>query len=121
MKWEKLGSTAQDQRSKNPNLKLWMNCLNLSFTVEDRIGNFHKTRLLKLKKHYLKFKNSSKNWEKYIFHWKELNFEHIANSVLPHYFGIRKYPEYLYRPFDVFPTQTTSEMKALQVQVYIQQ
>ena len=23
----------------------------------------------------------SKNWEKYVFHWEKLNFEHIGNSV----------------------------------------
>ena len=31
--------------------------------------------------HYLKFKNLLKNWEKPVFHWEELNFEHIRNSV----------------------------------------
>ena len=30
--------------------------------------------------HYLKFKNLSKNWEKY-FLWGKCNFEHIANSA----------------------------------------
>ena len=30
---------------------------------------------------YLKFKNLSKNWEKCVFHWEELNFEHTGNSV----------------------------------------
>ena len=36
-------------------------------------------------------------------------------------FGIWKGCEYLYQLFDVLPKQTTCEMKALQVQVYIQQ
>ena len=56
-------------------------CPNLNFNVENKIGNLHEIRLFKLRKHYLKFKNSSKNWEKYIFHWQELNFEDIGNSV----------------------------------------
>ena len=30
---------------------------------------------------YLKFKNLTKNWEKYVLHWKKLYFEHIGNSV----------------------------------------
>ena len=29
----------------------------------------------------LKFKNLTKNWERYVFHWEKCNFEHIANSV----------------------------------------
>ena len=31
--------------------------------------------------HYLKFKNLSKNWEKYFLQWEIYNFEHIGNSV----------------------------------------
>ena len=31
--------------------------------------------------HYLKFKNLSKNWKKYVLHWEKCNFEHIGNSV----------------------------------------
>ena len=31
--------------------------------------------------HYHKFKNLSKNWKKYVFHWKKMNFEDIGNSV----------------------------------------
>ena len=31
--------------------------------------------------YYLKFKNLSKNCEKYVFHWEELNFKHVGNSV----------------------------------------
>ena len=30
---------------------------------------------------YLKFKNLSKNWEKYVFQWKKCNFKQIDNSV----------------------------------------
>ena len=29
--------------------------------------------------HYLKFKNFSKDWEKYVFHWKKLNFGLTGN------------------------------------------
>ena len=36
---------------------------------------------------YLQFKNLSKNWEKYIFQWEKLNFEHLANSVHTTEFG----------------------------------
>ena len=36
-------------------------------------------------------------------------------------FALRKGSEYLYLLFNVFPKQTTCEMKTLQVQVYIQQ
>ena len=35
-------------------------------------------------------------------------------------FDISKGPEYLYRLFDVLAKQATCEMKAFQVQVYIQ-
>ena len=31
--------------------------------------------------HYLKFKNLSKTWAKYVFNWEELDFEHIGNSA----------------------------------------
>ena len=30
---------------------------------------------------YLKFKNLSKNLEKYVFYWEKPNFEPIGNSV----------------------------------------
>lgn len=36
-------------------------------------------------------------------------------------FGIKKKPKYLYWLFDALIKQTTFKMKALQVQVYIQQ
>ena len=36
-------------------------------------------------------------------------------------FGISKGGEYLYKLFDILPKQTTCEMEALQVQVYIEQ
>ena len=55
-----------------------MNELGDSFTVENKIGNLHKTKLLKPNLmndilHHLKFKNLSKNWEKHVFHWENLN------------------------------------------------
>ena len=31
--------------------------------------------------HYFKLKNLPKISEKYVFHWEELNFEHIGSSV----------------------------------------
>ena len=31
--------------------------------------------------HYLEFNNLSKNWERYVFHWEKLNFEHIMIPV----------------------------------------
>ena len=31
--------------------------------------------------HYFKFKNLSKNWEIYVFHWEKWNFGHTGNSV----------------------------------------
>ena len=31
--------------------------------------------------HYFRFKNSSKNWEMYVFHWEKCNFERIGNFV----------------------------------------
>ena len=47
--WENLGSAAIDQHSKISILILWINkekfYLNLSFTVENKIGNLHKMRL----------------------------------------------------------------------------
>ena len=54
--------------------------------------------------HYLRFKNLSKNWEKYVLNWEKWNFEQIGHWKFCAYrriFGIRKAPEYLYRPFDV--------------------
>ena len=65
----------------------WENlCPNLSFTVEN---NLHKIRLFTFETkhvkneifHYMQFKNLSKNWKKYVFQWKKLNFEHIENSL----------------------------------------
>ena len=50
MNWEKIGCTAKDQHPKIPILNLRMNWnklgSNLSFTVENKTGNLHKTRLL---------------------------------------------------------------------------
>ena len=31
--------------------------------------------------HCLKFKDLSKNWEKYIFHWEKWNLEHFGKSL----------------------------------------
>ena len=54
MNWEHFRSTASkntenkrvDQHSKIPILYLWMNweklCLNLNFTIENKMGNLHK-------------------------------------------------------------------------------
>ena len=135
----KYGTSSLEQYSKspifntfvnweNPSLKLWINweklSPNLSFTVENNIDNLNKIRLFKLEKYYLKFKSSSKNWEKYFFHWEDFEFwTHweffVYHTILATLFW--KDPEYLYQLFDVLPKHTTSKMKALQTQVYIQQ
>ena len=55
-----------------------------SFIVENKIVILHKLRLLTFQTeilHYPRFKNLSKNWEKYILHREELNYKHIKNSV----------------------------------------
>ena len=48
--WEKRATTSQEQYSKISFLNLWMNleklCPNLSFNVENEIGNLHGIRLL---------------------------------------------------------------------------
>ena len=49
------------------------------------------------------------------------NVQLIGNSAYHRIFGHRKGYENLCRVFDVLPKQTTCELKALQVQVYIQQ
>ena len=46
-------------------------------------------------------------------HWKLCTYHRI--------FGFKKGPQYLYQLFHVLPKQTTCEIKALQLQVYIQQ
>ena len=51
--------------------------------------------------------------------WK-INFEPSGNSAhIAEICILRKGPEYLYRLFDVLPKQLTTEMKVVQVQVYI--
>ena len=40
--WEKLGSTASDQHSKNPNFEFMSELGKLSFTLEIKINNLHK-------------------------------------------------------------------------------
>ena len=76
---------------KIPVWNLWRNWKNLwsylSFTVENKIG----------KKNMF---STGKNW----------NLNTLGILCWP-----RKGPEYLYQLFDVLPTQTTREVKALQV------
>ena len=62
-------------------------CPNLSFTVENKMGNLHKagfmSYLTSLMRYFVSsnFKNLSINWEKYIFHREGWNFEPIGNFV----------------------------------------
>ena len=61
MNWRKNGSTALDQHYKVPILNLLVNweklCPNLSFTVENKMGNLHKadhiSNLTSLKKEFI--------------------------------------------------------------------
>ena len=50
MNWKNLETLTYDQHSKIAILNVWMNgerlYPNLSFTVENKIGNLHKVRLL---------------------------------------------------------------------------
>ena len=72
--------------------------------------------------HYLKFKNLSKNWEKCVFSLGKMEFwTHWEIFVYRRISAIRKRPEKLYRLLDILPKQTTCEMEAIQVEVYIQQ
>ena len=71
--------------------------------------------------HYLKFKNLSKNWKKFFLPEKIKLWSHWEFCAYHIIFGLSKTSEYLYRQIDVLSKQTTCEMKALQVQVYIQQ
>ena len=71
--------------------------------------------------HYILFKNLSKGWEKYVFRWKKLNFEHIGNSAHTTEVSVLGKTQNIYIIFDVLPKQTC-ELKALQAsKVYIQQ
>ena len=91
------------------------------------MGNLHKIKVLTFQTqhseifHYFKIKNLWKIWEEYVCHWEKWNFQLIGNSAYHRIFGHRKGYENLCRVFDVLPKQTTCELKALQVQVYIQQ
>ena len=40
-----------------------------------------KFKIINEKIHNRKFKNLSKNLEKYVFHWEKCNFKHIGNSA----------------------------------------
>ena len=114
---EKVGSTATDQHSKISVLNLCMNKEKLC------------TNLNQILHYLLKFKNLSTNWEKYVFYWKKWNFKSIGNTAyitkpLALAKALNKYVDYwiyIYWLFDVLPKQTTCEMKAFQVQLYIQQ
>ena len=68
--------------------------------------------------HYLKFKNLSKNCENYVPHCEKWNFEPIGNPA-----HITEFLTFwcLYKISDVLSKQKTCEMKALRVEVYIQQ
>ena len=71
---------------------------------------------------HLKFKNLSKNWEKYFFHWEELHFEHIGNYVHTAEFlalvkALNTYINYSTQ-IDNASNESTS---SIQVQAYIQQ
>ena len=54
-------------------------CLNLSFTVENKMENLHKTG--HISKVSSNFKNLSINWDKYVFRWEKWNFEPNENSA----------------------------------------
>ena len=62
---------------------VWVNweklCPNLSFTVENKMGNLHNSG------HILyfssDFKNLSMNWDEYVFHREKWNFESTGNSA----------------------------------------
>ena len=64
--------------------------------------------------YYFKFQNLSKNWEKYISNWEKWNFESIGNFA-----HIAEFPA-LWKPW-IFVWKHLYEMKAFNVQVYIQQ
>ena len=93
---------------KLPILNLWMNweklCTNLSFTIENKIGTLHKTRLFKLNImkeiiHYLRYKSLSENWQKSVINLEKINFEHILS--VQQNFDVRKDPKYLYELFEI--------------------
>ena len=65
--------------------------------------------------------NLSKNSKKMCFPLGKKKFQTHWKCTYHKIFDLRKGPEYLYRLFDVLPKHTTCKMKALQVQVYIQQ
>ena len=63
-------------------------CPNLSVTVENKICSLLKIRLFTFQTSHNEldiplpqFESLSKNWEKYVFDWEELNFEHIAEIL----------------------------------------
>ena len=101
MKWEKLSS-------------------NSSFTVENKIGNLHKIRLLTFQALLLRYsitfiyKHLTMNLEKCSPLWKREFWTHCQFCACCRIFGLRKDPGYLYHLLlNILPKQTTCEMKTL--------
>ena len=109
------------QDSKILNLNLLMNwenlCPNLSFTVQNEMGNLHKTRLFTFHWQCMRYSITSMNWEKYVFHSEKSSFKPIVICTYHRIFGLKNGPQYLYWLFDVLPKQATCEMKTRQLQV----
>ena len=106
---------------KNPNFEsvdeLGKVCPNLSFSVENKIGNLQKIRLFTVINeifHYPKLEEFINELVKIFFPFGKIEFcAHCEFYTYYRIFGLRKGLEYLYQLFDVLPKQATCEMKTV--------
>ena len=62
--------------------------------------------------HILLIYDLSKNWEKYVFRWEKLNFEHIGNSVhTTEFLGLEKAVNIYINYLMFYPTRQHVKLK----------